>query len=113
MADIKYSIENIKARNWAKSVPDFTKVAIDMILGFIVIYLFSGNNPIVYIGVITALIPDSLTLISRSFPNKFLAKHDDFHIEKVHYLKHKKISNFWRILTQIIAVAVSFFLLRI
>lgn len=102
---IEYPIEQIKEKNWKHSLGDFTKVAADFFLGILAIYLVSSNQPMVYICAIVAILPDGATLISSVFPSRPMALHDDIHTKKIHFLKYKKISVFWRILTQAISIA--------
>ncbi len=106
------SIKKIKNETWGKYLPDILKIALDFCLGIIIIFIFLKNQPIVYLYALVAIIPDGLTIITLLFPNKFLLWHHYIHTEKIHYFKHKKVSNFWRILTQILAVVVSIILLE-
>ncbi len=110
---IDYSIDNLRSKLWKKSLPDMLKITLDIALAFLIIFLFSNNNFLIYICAIVALLPDSMTLISKIFPNKVLSWHDDIHTKKVHFLKYKKISNFWRVLTQVVAISLSIFLLSL
>ena len=112
---IEYSIDNIAKKQWQKSVPDILRVLLDFSFGMVLILIFS-NTPangqlVVYIGAFVALIPDSLTIISSIYPNKILSKHDQFHRKKIHFLKYKKISTFWRILSQLLVIIISIILL--
>ncbi|MDO8486638.1 MAG: hypothetical protein Q7S77_03020 [Candidatus Staskawiczbacteria bacterium] len=109
---IEYSIKNIKEKQWHKSTPDILKVFLDFLFGILIILIFSNNQPIIYICAFVALIPDSLTVISLIRPNKILSEHDKFHTEKIHFLKYKKISTFWRILSQILVIIISIILLK-
>jgi len=110
---IEYPIENITKNQWQKSFPDFLKVAIDFLLGIFVIFSLSNNSFIVYACSFFAILPDGLSLLSRFCPNnKLLKNHDYFHHKKIHILKDKKISVFWRFLTQIIVVIIAIFLLK-
>ncbi|OGZ68562.1 MAG: hypothetical protein A3D44_01270 [Candidatus Staskawiczbacteria bacterium RIFCSPHIGHO2_02_FULL_42_22] len=103
---VEYSINNLHDKKWKKSLPDMAKVFLDFILGLGIIFLVSKNQPLIYIGALIAIVPDGLTLISYAFPNKVMAAHDYIHTKKIHYFKYKKISNFWRILTQVISVSI-------
>ncbi len=110
---VEYNIENIKNKNWRSAGYDFFKVFLDFCLGFLIIFLFSKNNLIIYICGFVALIPDGLTLLSYIFPNKIMAGHDKIHTQKIHYLTNqKKFPIFWRISTQISAIIVSIALLK-
>ncbi|OGZ63183.1 MAG: hypothetical protein A3C58_00090 [Candidatus Staskawiczbacteria bacterium RIFCSPHIGHO2_02_FULL_34_10] len=110
---VEYDIENIKNKNWKKSLPDFSRVFLDFSIGIIIIFLFSKNQPIIYVCGFIALVPDGLTLISYVFPNKVSNLHDTIHTQHIHYLtKKKRFPIFWRILTQVLAVIVSIILLK-
>ena len=108
---IEYSINNISEKQWQKSLPDILRVFLDFSFGILLILIFSNNHLIIYICSFVALIPDSLTIISSIFPNIFLSKHDKFHTKKIHFLRHKKISIFWRILSQLLVIFISILLL--
>ncbi len=109
---IEYSINNIRDNNWKKSLSDFLKVFLDFSLGILTIFIFSNNQPLIYLGAFIALIPDGLTIISKLFPNKILALHDKIHGGKIHYLtKQKKFPIFWRIYTQVLTLIISIILL--
>jgi hypothetical protein len=109
---IEYPIENIKNKNWKKSLPDFFRVFIDFVLGVVLIFLFSKNYLMIYVCAFFTILPDGFSLLSSIFSRKILFMHDYFH-EKIHFLKHKKISIFWRISTQIFAIIISIYLLKI
>jgi len=107
---IEYPIENIKNNHWQKSFPDFLRVVIDFCLGIFIIFLLSDNFFKVYICAFFAILPDGLTLLNKILTKNLFNKHDYFH-EKIHFLKHKKISNLWRFLSQIIVIIISILLL--
>ncbi len=109
---VEYSVTHIKGKVWKKSFSDFVKVFFDFLLGLLLIFIFSKNDPKIYLYAFITLIPDGLTIISSIFPNPPMELHDEFHNKRVHFLKYKKISNFWRILTQVLAVIISILLLR-
>lgn len=90
---IEYPIENIKNKMWKKSAPDIFRVFLDFYAGIILILFFSSNSWQIYICAFFAILPDGLSLLWQS----------KFH-EKIHFLKHKKISVFWRILSQVAVV---------
>jgi len=110
---IEYSISNIKKQLWHKAVPDFVKVFLDIFCGLLLIFIFSKNHPIIYVCAFFAILPDGLSLLSRISEFNFFKMHDDFHGEKnIHFLKNKKISNFWKILSQVIVVIISVYFLK-
>jgi len=115
---IDYSIENIEKNRWKKSLPDFAKVFLDFLCGIILIFVFSksalpaGRQAIVYICAFCAILPDGFTILNSLMPNKILKIHSEFHPERVHVFKNKKISKFWRILSQAMIVIISILLLK-
>ncbi len=110
---VEYSITKIKDKTWNKALPDFLKVLLDFLLGIFIISLFSKNQLMIYLCALVAIIPDGFTLLSSVFPNRILKFHDAIHTGKIiHYFKYKKISNVWRIATQVITVIVCIILLR-
>ncbi|MCX6720795.1 MAG: hypothetical protein NTW11_03245 [Candidatus Staskawiczbacteria bacterium] len=119
---IEYNIEIRNKKQWPSSAKamagrqgklwSITKIAIDFLTGVLFIFLFSKNQPINYICAFFAILPDGITVLTNHFPSKFLKPHNKFHQEKIHFLKYKKISNFWRILSQVLAVVISILLLK-
>jgi len=107
----EYSIKNIKDKQWQKSFPDFLRVSIDFSMSILVILIFSKLNFIILLIAMFAVLPDGLALVNLAFPNKLLDFHDKIH-EKIHFLKNKKISNFWRVLSQVLVIIISIFLLK-
>jgi len=108
----EYPIKNISEKDWKKSLPDFLKILVDFTTGAVLIFIFSAKTPIIFICAFFAILPDGLTVLSAIFPNRFLAMHNFVHSKKIHVLKTKKISNFWRILSQAIIVMFSIILLK-
>ena len=104
---IEYNIQNIKEKQWRKAVPQILKVFLDFGLGIILILFFSNNKLIILIYGFFAVLPDGLAFINHIIQNKILKIHDELHGEKIHFLKYKKISIFWRLLSQIIVVIIS------
>jgi hypothetical protein len=107
---IEYPIKNIQNKQWVKSLPDFFRVALDFFTGLLIIYFFAGWQIIVFAGALFAILPDAFNLLNLAFSNNFLKKHNNFH-EKIHFLKNKKISVFWRITSQVLVVVISIILL--
>jgi len=108
----EYPIENIKNNQWQKSLPDFLRVATDFMLGILIIFLVSENSLKIYICSLLSVLPDMLTLLNKFLNTNLLKKHDNFHLKKIHFLKDKKISQFWRFLTQVTVIVVSILLLK-
>jgi hypothetical protein len=121
---IEYSIENIEKRRWQKSFSNFLKITLDFCFGILLISMFSGNQPIVYIGAFFAILPDGFSVLNLIISNKILKIHNGFHKKKIHFLKNnpaldqgrygaRKISIFWRILSQITIIVISIFILKL
>ncbi len=110
---IEYSIDNIKSKDWKKTLPDVIKVFIDFSLALLIIFLFSNNQPLVYVCALVAIIPDGFTLISSIMEHNILKLHDRIHTQHIHYLtKQKKFPVFWKISTQFVAIIICTLLLR-
>jgi hypothetical protein len=109
---VDYPLKDVDENRRRKLSFGFIKVALDISVGILLILIFSSFQPITYICVFFSILPDGLTVLKYIFPgNKILEGHYWFH-QKIHFLKHKKISNFWRITTQIVVVLVSITILR-
>lgn len=110
---IEYPMQNEWKKQWKKMLPDIIKVALDICAGLLLIFIFSKNQPIIYICAFFAILPDGLTVLNNLMPNKVLEFHRMLHIDKVHFLHNKKISKFWRITSQVAVIVVSIVLFRI
>ena len=108
---IEYDIESFKENQLYKKVIVVLKVIADICIGLLLILIFSKSFPIIYICAIISALPDSLTLLNWLIPNKALKAVYSFH-QKVHFLKHKKISTFWRISSQVVVAVICILLLR-
>lgn len=107
----EYSIENIKNKNLKKSFFDIIKIFFDFFIGIIFIIVLSNNQPIIYICAFFAILPDAFSVINIFFKIKFLNTYSNIHQEKLHFLRNKKISIFWRLFSQIIIVVLSIYFL--
>lgn len=110
---IEYPTDNITKNKWKKAAPDLLRVGLDFLIGILIIFLLFKGNIIIYICAFAAIVPDGFSVLNSLLPNKILDKHDFFHKNKIHFLKNKKISNTWRILSQIAAVVISIILIRL
>lgn len=110
---IEYSIKNIKEKNWHKARYEILYIFLDFFSGILTIFLFSKNYLIIYICALFSILPDALSLVNLLAVNVFLKKHSIFHQQKIHFLKYKKISIFWRIFFQLAAVIASIILIKI
>ena len=109
---IEYPIENLKNKKWPELLIDILKIFFDLALAATLILIFSSNKPEIYICAFLGILPDLVTGFNHLFPEKALRIHDEFH-QKIHFLKDKKISNFWRITSQIIVAIISIVLLKV
>ncbi len=109
---VEYSVENIKNKRWHRALPDFTKVFIDFSFSVLLILLLSDGQLNILIIALFSIVPDGFELLRLFFSNKLSDTRNNMH-QKVHFLKDKKISNFWRVLSQILIVVISIFLLRV
>ena len=103
----EYPVENLKNGEWNNALPDFLRVILDFCLGILLISMLSGGELIIYICAFFAILPDGLTILNSIFSNEILEIHNNFHREKIHFLKNKKILGFWRILNQILAIVIT------
>jgi len=109
---IEYPITNGDFKQWRKIMPTFLRVALDFFFGILLIMIFSKNQLVIYICGLFAAIPDAFTVLRYIKPNKILESHYQIH-QKIQFLKHKKIPVFWRVITQVVVIAISIILLRI
>ena len=108
----EYSIDNITKKQWKKVTPDVLRVALDFLLGILLIFIFSDNHPITYICSFFAILPDGLSVLGSFVKTNISEKYIYFHQGKIHFLRNKKISNFWRILNQVGVVIISILMLK-
>ena len=109
---IDYPLKDTDKKNFILMLPNILKIALDFGSGILLIFLFSKNHPIIYVCAIAAILPDGFTVLNALMPNKILKFHSKLHPEKVHYFKDKKISNFWRISSQVAVAVISVLILR-
>ena len=109
---IEYNIDAIEEKKIKDKLPVIFKIASDLLFGILLVFVLSNNQLIAYIGAFFGILPDGLTIMQNRFPNNFLSFHKKFHTEKVHFLKNKKFSKFWRILSQITVIIISIILLK-
>jgi len=108
----EYTIKTIRAGQWSKSLPDFLKVFLDIILGLAAVFFIAGLSPLILAASFVTLIPDGLTLLYCIFPaNKLLEKHLKIHWAINNICGNKKIPAFWGIASQITVVAVAIYFL--
>jgi len=114
---IEYPIKNIKEKQWKKALPDFLRIILDFCIGVVLIFFFAtpstgSGQAIIYICAFFAILPDGLTVLGFLFPNKILDFHGYFHRKKIHFLRDKKISKFWRIFTQVTVAVICLVFLK-
>lgn len=111
---IEYPIDNLKniRKNFKKAIPELFYLFIDFALGVLFIFILTDRSLIFFICGIVSIVPDSLTVLSVIMPNKILKVHDKFHRQVIHFLRDKKIPNFYRISTQVLVVIIAFLILQ-
>lgn len=109
---IEYSIKTVGEKQWHKSLSNAIKVLLDFCLGALLILIFSRYTLAIFSCALLAILPDCLSLLGAIFPNKIFKIHNYLHWEKIHFLRDKKISNLWRIFTQVLVVVISLLLLH-
>jgi len=108
----EYSIKNIQEKRWKKSIPDFYKVFLDASSGMLLVYLIAGSNSLIFAGTLAAMAPDGITLLYILFPKiKLLQIHQSLHNWLNGIGQKKKISIFWRIVTQVAAGGIAIYFL--
>lgn len=108
----EYTIKTIRARQWSKTLPDFTKVFLDILLGLTIVFFVTGYSRLILAAVGVALFPDGLTLLHCIFPtNRLLKKHMKIHSAINDVSKNKKIPSFWGIVSQVVVIIVAIYLL--
>ncbi len=109
----EYSIKNIRAGQWKKSLPDFLKVFLDIMLSLAIVFLTKSFSPLILAAIFIALFPDGLTLLHCIFPkNQPLKKHMKIHTAINAVCENKKIPAVLGIVSQIIVIAVAIYLLQ-
>lgn len=108
----EYTIKTIRAGQWSKSLPDFLKVFLDIVLGLMIVFFLIGYSPLILLASAVSLLPDGLTLLHCVFPvNKLLKRHMKIHGAINAVCENKKIPAFWGIISQIIVMAAAIYLL--
>lgn len=103
-----YSLENSQKK---KDFLHLLRGVLDISFGVLIVSFLSGGQPIIIIGALFAILPDGFSFLNMLFPQKILRGYDIFHLGKVHFLKSKKISLFWRIFSQVLIGILAIFLL--
>lgn len=107
----EYSIRKIKEKKWRESFSVFLKMAADMSIGLLAIFLLSENTPIIYAAAFVSILSDGANLLNIILPSKLLGYHLAFH-QKIHFFEGKKISVYWRVLSESLVIFLSIFYLR-
>ncbi len=106
---IEYPV-SVHNKRLKRIYPDGFKIIADFLAGLFIVALFSGNQPIIYVCGFAAIIPDIIFALTHITLNKIFQIHEKIH-DKIHFLHNKKISIFWRILSQAVVVVISIILL--
>lgn len=110
----EYSVENIWAKRWKKSLSDFMKIFLDILSGLFLVYLFSENQPMIYFGALFAVFPDGITLLSLILPpKKLITLHQKIHmtLNNIYNPENKKRPLFWGLASQATVIALAIFFL--
>jgi len=108
----EYTIKTIRARQWSKSLPDFLKVFLDILLGLTIVFFITGYSPLILAAAAVALFPDGLTLLHCIFPaNRLLKQHLKIHTAINDVCTNKKIPAVLGIVSQVIVIAIAICLL--
>ena len=106
----EYSIKNLKKKKIdMRFLKDFSKVIIDLSVGFLIVIFLSYNNDNltnILIGAFFGALPDGISFIGFFLKNKILLPLKRIH-ERVHIFKYKKVSSSIKILIQIMVVGIS------
>ncbi|MBI2038489.1 MAG: hypothetical protein HYT19_01020 [Candidatus Nealsonbacteria bacterium] len=111
----EYHVRNILEKRWKSSLTDFTKLSLDISLGFFLIMIISKNYLPAFLGGFFAILPDILFFIFTFFPKIELLKLLNQLHEKTHWFRNAKLNKktplFLGILTQVLAslLAISIF----
>ncbi len=105
-----YSIDNIRKKDWQQAFrKEFILIFFDIFSAVVLIFLLSENVLLSFIGAFFSTLPDGLHLLYRIRPNEFLRIHQQFH-QKINWSENKT-PLFWGVLTQVIIVAITIYLL--
>jgi hypothetical protein len=103
-----YSVNNIKEKNWRKSLPELLKIALDCALSVALLLLLAKNFFQTTIIASFAVLPDGITFFQIILPpNRILKAHSYLHHKVSHWHKNKKISLFWKISSQVAVVVLA------
>ena len=112
-----------KTKNFKALFLDFIKIAIDGLLGLLIVFLVLGQekvlNPKYFLfilaGIIISLLPDISLGSAWYFGGESAEKYTNLHYKFLHYNKKEKEGKitFWGIMTQILIIIVCVFLLRL
>lgn len=108
----EYDISAIYNRRWGKSLLDFFKVFLDIVLGVSLILFLSESISTGLLGGFLAILADGLTLLFVLLPrNRFLDRHYRIHM-RFNWLKNKKIPLFFKIATEGLVYLFAIFFLQ-
>jgi hypothetical protein len=108
----EYSIENIVAKRWRKSLPDFLKVFAEVVFCLSIIFFVTEHSPFILLAAFLAVLPDGFTFAHHFLPqSKLLEKHQKLHCAINNFGENIKISPFWGVLSQVLVVFISLFFL--
>ena len=90
MPHSSYSVENLKQRKWGKTAPDFFKIFLDILFGFLFVLLFVKSPSLALLGGLVAIVPDGVNFLTIVFPKSSLI----YSTTHIFNNFHLKINNF-------------------
>ena len=100
----EYRIEFIKNKTWNRSLKDFSKIFLDIAIGYIILFSLSKDSPKILIAAFIAIIPDGIAFLHIVFGGKII-----YLLQKLHQKTHfpKRAFSVWKIILPLTAVILS------
>src|SRR3989344_6020184 len=95
---------------WKKPLHTFLMITCDLLAGFLIVYLLSGNKLLALAGGLAAIAPDfinGLYIFPRLTGTKLFKLERFIHADAAHFWDNKKIPLFWRIFSQALALSIA------
>jgi hypothetical protein len=109
-----YNTEPLEESMGITAWPTMIKIALDLGAGIVLILIFVWNSSIksaIFLGMISAIIPDGLTFLYWRTKNSLLGKIALLHRNILHAKDNKKTPLFWGITIQIVISLIAVLLL--
>ena len=114
--EVKFLQEKEPAKlPWKKPLHTFLMITCDLLAGFLIVYLLSGNKLLALAGGLAAIAPDfinGLYIFPRLTGTKLFKLERFIHADAAHFWDNKKIPLFWRIFSQALALSIAVFFLQ-